>query len=293
MTTTTKRKGRGKSRTSLDLIAASHEILAAIQPATVRAVCYQLFTRGVIANMGQNEAGKVSKQLVYARESGIIPWEWIVDETRAAERPGTWDNPDQIIRSAVVNYRRDYWQDQTVRVEVWSEKGTVRGTLAPVLRELGVTFRVMHGFGSATTVNEIAEISNESDKPLIALYVGDFDPSGLFMSEADLPRRLERYGGKVHLQRIALLPEDTADLPSFDAVTKVGDSRHRWFVENYGTRCWELDAMPPPELRARVEQEIRSYIEPELWDRAIEVEGVETASMREFFETWREIRTGA
>ena len=30
---------------------------------------------------------------------------------------------------------------------------------------------------------------------LIVLYVGDFDPSGMFMSEEDLPTRLAEYDG--------------------------------------------------------------------------------------------------
>ena len=47
-------------------------------------------------------------------------------------------------------YRRDRWSDQPHWIEVWSEKGTVRGTLAPVLLDYGVTFRVMHGYGSTT-----------------------------------------------------------------------------------------------------------------------------------------------
>jgi hypothetical protein len=50
------------------------------------------------------------------------------------------------------SYRRDFWQQQPERVEVWSEKGTIRGVLQPVLDEYGVGFRVMHGFGSATTI---------------------------------------------------------------------------------------------------------------------------------------------
>ena len=31
------------------------------------------------------------------------------------------------------SYRRDRWADQPEWVEIWSEKGTVRGTIAPVL----------------------------------------------------------------------------------------------------------------------------------------------------------------
>lgn len=283
----TARRGRGKSRATLDLIEACHKILAEIQPATVRAVCYRLFALGLIPDMSKGSTNKVSRQLVYAREQGIVPWEWVVDETREAERVSTWDNPDEIIDAAVRGYRRDYWQDQPVRVELWSEKGTVRGTVAPVLNKYGVTFRVMHGFASATALNDIAEASNDSEKPLFALYVGDRDPSGLYMSDVDLPERLVRYGGKVFLSRIALLPEDTENLPSFDAETKIKDGRYQWYRTRYGRQCWELDAMPPPLLRERVEAEIRHHILMDRWERAIAVENVETESMATFLQVWK------
>ena len=44
--------GRGMSQKNLDLIEHSRRILAEIQPTTVRGVAYQLFTRGLIENMG-------------------------------------------------------------------------------------------------------------------------------------------------------------------------------------------------------------------------------------------------
>ena len=56
-----------------------------------------------------------------------------------------------------------------MRVEVWSEKGTVRGTLAPILNKYEVPFRVMQGFASATTVQEIAAASLATAQPLVAL----------------------------------------------------------------------------------------------------------------------------
>lgn len=282
----TPRKGRGKAKATIELIAACIGILAEIQPASVRAVCYRLFTMGLIPNMSKNSTNKVGTQLVHAREKGLIPWARIVDETREAERVSVWSDPDEIINAAVRGYRRNYWQDQEYRVEVWSEKGTVRGTLAPVLNELGVTFRVMHGFASATALNTISEMSNECDKPLIALYVGDFDPSGMYMSEVDLPERLDRYGGEVEVERVALLTADLPGLPSFDAETKVGDARHRWFVENYGRQCWELDAMPPPALRQRVRESILGYIDTDAWQHAVEIEQVRINSMRHFHTQW-------
>jgi hypothetical protein len=76
---------RGKSFKNIELIAVARAILEDIQPASVRAVCYQLFNRKLLASMAKNETNRVSAQLRDARENGLIPWDWIVDETREAE----------------------------------------------------------------------------------------------------------------------------------------------------------------------------------------------------------------
>ena len=196
----------------------------------------------------------------------MIPWEWIVDETRSLERTSTWSNPAAYARAVARSYRRDFWDQQPVRVEVWSEKGTIRGVLAPVLDKYAVGFRVMHGFSSATSVHDVAE--DDDGRPLIVLYVGDFDPSGMFMPEQDLPSRLTEYNGDhVEVHRIALTREQVTDLPSFPATNKRADPRYKWFSANHGTRCWELDAMDPNDLRESVEQAIIDLIEPVAWRR--------------------------
>lgn len=282
------KKGRGKSRKNIDLIAAAYRILEEIQPASVRAVCYRLFVEGLIPSMEKANTNRVSVQLVSAREDGVIPWEWIVDEARRAESISTWDSPQQIINAAVDGYRRDYWAEQDEWIEVWSEKGTIRGTLAPVLNKYGITFRVMHGYGSATVLHDVAEMADQSDKVLTVLYLGDRDPSGMGMSERDLPERLERYGDGVSVEivRIAINDEDTiagAGVPSFSASDKTKDPRHAWYVENYGPLCWELDALSPVILRDRVEREILQRLDVDAWDHAIEIEAAEVESMRTFF----------
>lgn len=288
---TPKKNGRGKSRNSLALIEASREILAEIQPATIRAVCYRLFVLRLISSMGKNNTNKVGQQLVWAREQGIIPWHWVVDETREAERISTWNSPEEIISAAVRGYRKDYWHAQPNRVEVLSEKGTIRGTLAPILNEYGVTFRVMHGYGSATTLHSIAGETAQSDKPMTILYVGDYDPSGLHMSEIDLPRRLELYNGKATILRVALDKSDVADtaLPSFEAESKSKDPRYKWFVQNYGINAWELDALSPVILRQRVERKILELIDVDVWNHAIEVEAAEIESMSGILSNWQSI----
>src|SRR5262249_36684283 len=124
-------------------------------------------------------------------------------------------------------------------------------------------------------------------RELIVLYVGDFDPSGLFMSEEDLPGRLANYDGDhVTLTRIALTREHVSALPSFPATDKRKDPRYRWFRSNYGDRCWELDAMDPNDLRDCVERAIQGLIEPTAWARCEVVNRAEQESLRTFIAKW-------
>ena len=145
------KKGRGMAQTSLDLIDAMYDIAEAAQPITGRGVGYKLFTAGPDPVDGPTEMKRVYRLLKEARERDIIPWEWIVDETRERGARSNLEDPAAFVRTVRRSYRRDFWEQQPDRVEVWSEKGTVRGVLAPVLDEYGVGFRVMHGFSSATT----------------------------------------------------------------------------------------------------------------------------------------------
>jgi hypothetical protein len=122
---------------------------------------------------------------------------------------------------------------------------------------------------------------------VVALYVGDIDPSGMFMSEVDLPKRLARYDGDhVTVRRIALTQYQVVDLPSFSATDKRNDRRFKWFVADHGGRCWELDAMDPNDLRDCVEEAIRGLIEPTAWRRREEVNQAEQESLKTILKGW-------
>ncbi|WP_247460353.1 MULTISPECIES: hypothetical protein [unclassified Bradyrhizobium] len=138
---TSTRKGRGRAKRSHDMIKAMYKIVEDARPITGRGVGYKLFSLGLIPSMSKMQG--VYRLLKEAREEGTIPWEWIVDETRELERVPTWDDVAEYMRVTARDYRRDFWQQQPERVEVWSEKGTVRGVLQPVLDAYGVGFRVM------------------------------------------------------------------------------------------------------------------------------------------------------
>jgi hypothetical protein len=279
-------RGRGMAQESLDLIEAMSAIAEAAQPITGRGVGYKLFVQGWIDSMSRQDMARVYRLLLIAREQGTIPWEWIVDETRGLERRSSWDDPAEFVQTVSRAYRRDFWTQQPRRVEVWSEKGTVRGVVAPVLDRYGVGFRVVHGFSGATPVYAAAQ--DYDGRLLIVLYVGDYDPSGLFMSEADLPKRFAEYGGDhVLINRIALERWQLSGLPSFPVSDKKKDPRYAWFVENYGDDCWELDALDPNNLRTAVEDAIRAEIEPTAWKRCEIVEKAERESLRHVLDSWK------
>jgi hypothetical protein len=285
--TGTKKVGRGMGQRSLDLIEAMCPIIEAAQPITGRGVGYKLFAAGLIDSMSRPEMARVYRLLKQARENEIIPWDWIVDETRAIERVSTWRDPAAYAECVARSYRRDFWDQQPHRVQVWSEKGTVRGVLAPVLNSYAVGFLAVHGFSSATVAHDIAE--DDDGRDLVVLYVGDRDPSGVYMSEVDLPNRFAKYGGDhIKPQRIALTREQVHDLPSFPATDKRKDPRYRWFVSNYGDRCWELDAMDPNDLRDCVEDAIVRLIEQTAWQRCEVVNEAEQESLKDILGKWGE-----
>ena len=285
---------RGRLQRTKDLWAACLEILEEIQPASVRAVCYQLFNLKLIDSMQVRHTKRISNHLTQAREEGVIPWEYIVDETGGVERPyGTWDDPEAFLATVGRAYHRDRWTQQPSLVEVWSEKSTVRGILAPVLYDYGVQVRYLGGWGGATRVHDAAQFIHHASQPVIILYVGDFDPSGMYMSEEDLPARLAKYGRAPHrFARIALTAEDGPDLglASFPASDKAKDANYPWFVARYGKTCWELDAMSPVDLRRRVAEAIEHDIDWDAWERCAVTEEAEQRSMAAFFGTWKSIR---
>lgn len=306
------KRGRGRALATITIIAILVEIAREIQPCSVRALAYQLFNRKLIASTSKQDTQKVSRWATIAREEGSLPWEWIVDPTRQEQVVPTWHDPEAYGRAVQRCYRRNKWEAQPTHVSVWSEKATVEGTLKPVLDKYEVPFQVLHGWSGATPVWEAARANLGRDQDTLILYVGDYDPSGMGMSETDLPQRLARYSTKtpegkdlgqaevdrilaevrLTIRRVALTGEDTQALgpaTRFPAADKKKDSRHPWFVRTYGDWCWELDALSPNVLRQRVESAILRVLDRTVWNRYVHAEGVELEAIAETCRSWTSI----
>lgn len=283
--------GRGISEETKKKIDVVWDYAFENNPVTVRGCCYHLFTKGLIKDMSKSSTGNVSRILVSAREEGKIPWDWIVDEGREVESFRTYTDLAHYAEHIRKGYTKDPWLTQPKYVQLWAEKGTHRGLLAPVLNSYVLPLRVMHGFTSATCVNDIAKEVRECverGQYYVGLYVGDWDPSGLHMSREDLPERIKRYtngrreGDGWELKRIALTHEDiSSGIPSFPLESKIKDPRYDWYRKIHKDLCWEVDAMDPKELRSRLEEEVVDLIDWEKWKAAEATEAMEQKALEE------------
>jgi hypothetical protein len=306
------KKGRGRAAATIAMIAAMIEIAKAIQPCSVRALAYQLFNRKLIPSMELKHTKRVSEVCTIAREEGSLPWHWIVDPTRVMRKLPTWRDPEDYADSVMDGYRMYKWADQPLLIVVMSEKATVEGTIRPVLHDYEVPYQILHGWAGATPVWDAAQANLRSNQKVLIIYIGDFDPSGMFMSQVDLPKRLARYSSAnpaekdvssawvhaklkevgIEIRRIALTAGDTMALgPAvrFPAVSKENDSRYEWFVSNHGNWCWELDAMSPVDLRTRLALAIRAELDLGAWNRAAHIEGLQRDQIIETVSGWNNI----
>jgi hypothetical protein len=125
-----------------------------------------------------------------------------------------------------------------------------------------------------------AEEFRDIDKSIIVLYFGDFDPSGLDIDRSAEERLLEYSdAADFEMVRVALTPDDVVNLPPNP--TKRLDKRAESYIAKYGDKCWELDALPPDELRERVRAVIKSYINQEIWQADQERLNREKSEIRE------------
>jgi hypothetical protein len=266
---------RTKNRTLAENAVA---ILDAERPMTLRQLFYRLVSAGTIRN-SPAEYKRLGCVMARVRESGDVPRTWLVDHTRATIKPSSWTGLADFGESVRTCYRKDFWASMPHHVAFYVEKDAVAGTVQPITAEYDVALHVCRGYSSISFAGEIADEWAQIEKPIFAFYLGDFDPSG-FDLERDLREKLERYSGRTFTwQRLGVTEADFADHSLIRLPVKQADRRAAGFIRQYGTACAEIDALPPTELRQRVEGAINSHIDAKRWNRLVTVEEAERETL--------------
>jgi hypothetical protein len=95
--------------------------------------------------------------------------------------------------------------------------------------------------------------------------------------------------GKAEVKRLALNMDqiDLYDPPPNP--TKTTDSRAAWYLAEYGTKCWELDALDPIVIRDLIQNEIDHIKDDSKWQLAVEEEIVGKARLAAIAANWEDV----
>ncbi len=280
---------RGKN---LALASVTTEIVHDEQPITVRGTLYRVVCAGWLPSTDAQHYNRVKRLTGVLRELGIIPFRWLVDNVRANLKPSSWSGLADFMDTVQRAYRKDFWAGLPDYVHVFVEKDAISGVISPVTKEFDVTLSPIRGYCSISFAHEIAEIWSRIEKPIHAYYMGDFDASG-FDLERDLKAKLARYCTRSFTwTRLGVNDDDFETFKLLPLKAKKSDRRYKKFIQEHGTKCAELDAIPPTELRRRVQEAIESHIPQAEWKRLQAVEKVERESLEKVILKFGKVKAG-
>lgn len=245
-------------------------------PLTLRQVFYQLVGQGICLNNRSQYQG-LSQLLTQARIIGEIEWDCIEDRARRyIDLTGYMNGPRFIESEAenvLNNYTRNLQQTQENYIEIFVEKDALATLFRKVAERYCISVTTCRGYISADFVNKYKRRTMQNaDRRPVVLYFGDFDPSGLNMSESLESRMLNDFDIPVNFIRPALNVEqiEKYNLPHVDADLKRGDSRAAKHVEKYGFLAVELDALKPPDLSDIIHRAIQKQLNIDAFNFEVE-----------------------
>lgn len=238
-------------------------------PLTVRQTYYRAISRGLLGK-GERDYKKVIHHLGEMREDGTLPWSWIADNSRWVREPEMYGSATEALAEMARLYRRNYWDTQPVRAEVWVESDSLASFVHEITDDYGVPLFACRGQASKTYVYGAAQTAAAIGKPVVILYIGDWDPTGTAI-DGSVAERLQRYGdGRVSLEveRIAVTATQVPGLVTSTHRLNHNDRNTARFLALCDTHglphvAVEAEAIEPDELR----QLLRDAIEGCILDR--------------------------
>lgn len=266
-----------------ELAQKVNDILAEYNdPLTLRQVYYRLVAIGL--KNAQNVYKNLSKKLSDLREQGLVLWDRIVDLKRQPEKTSSWTSPQKFFETVSQAYKRNLQQEQLKYIEVWCEKAIA---IRQIVDKYDVSLLAGGGYRSSSALYDAAERFKEQHKPIVILYLGDFDPSGLDI-ERDIETRMrEVFDIQVDVQRVLLTFQDVTDYELLPNPVKPKDTRTSQYVKKYSfENAYELDALPPGILAEKLEEAICRNIDMELYEAQLAKQEIDYAEIERFIESW-------
>jgi hypothetical protein len=268
-------KPRRATRALWDAIAS---VASEYEVMTVRQLYYQMEMRGYVGKT-ESDYDKVQRACLQMRRQGELSYDKIVDSARERRTIYQYNGMRQALEELTQTYRRNYWLDQPVHVEVWCEKDALTSIMNPVCQEYGIAFQALRGFDSESFAYESAKDIKAIGKPALIYYFGDHDPSGWWITNG-LEPQLRSFGADATVLQVGVTPSQVWEMGLPTRRAKASDSRYRGFVERFGSDlCTEVDAIPPNTLQDLIRSCIVRNIDREAWFRVQREERLERETL--------------
>jgi hypothetical protein len=195
-------------RAVLDLLR-EHEASGAL-PTSGRFLWYELEQRGIVdKTRARGHPGvrrgidqDVSDALTRLREDGLIPWAWIVDETRTLDVPS--------YAATVLGWHRQAAENEAEAIDRWDggppplilcESRSLAGVLRPIVYTYTCPVAATNGQAGGFLHTEVGPLLRGGGRRV--LYLGDLDLAG-GQIEANTRQVLYRYSPVLAWERLAL-----------------------------------------------------------------------------------------
>ncbi|NLS25740.1 hypothetical protein S2M10_07100 [Sphingomonas sp. S2M10] len=255
---------------------------------TLRQLYYQFVARDLIANK-QSEYKRLGSIINDARLAGLIDWSSIEDRTRNVRTVAAWDSPQSIIHAVAEQYREDLWSGQPQRVEVWIEKDALIGVVEPVCERWRVPFFACRGYTSQSEQyaagKRFSALLDRGIEPIV-LHLGDHDPSGIDMTRDNRDRLSMFAWAPVEVRRLALNFDQVQRYRPPPNPAKETDSRAGSYIERFGAKSWELDALDPRTIDQLISDEISGIVDRSLWNAAAAHEAQNRSILSAVHQQW-------
>jgi hypothetical protein len=275
-------QGRTKKRLNVlfDIIKEYEDMEVRI---TLRQLYYQLVSREIIPNTFK-EYKRLCGLATDARYCGLIDWRSIEDRGRPHHAPSEFEDLKELFGAVLKSYKLPRWEGQKYYIEVCCEKDALTSVIHPICDDLHVRLNVNKGFDSASCAYDTAQrfIKNGQGRKSILLYLGDHDPSGIYMTR-DVSSRLGEFGACVDVRRVALTMDQVLKYSLPPNLAKKTDSRTAKYIQEHGSMSWEVDALPPEVLSKLLESTILEYLDRPLMDSVMEREEKDKDKLKTLF----------
>ena len=193
-------------------------------PTNGRFLFYELEQQGVIPKAYLDASGRkrarqpaqdVSDATMRLRELGLVPWDWIVDETRELTAWRVAASVYEYITDSVADARIDCWGGEPAPLIVCEARST-KGVLERITGEYLCPIAATGGQSGGFIVNEIVPLLADNERTV--LYIGDCEVDGpADQIEAATSRRIEQHAGRAFTAttwtRVALTSEQVRRNP--------------------------------------------------------------------------------